>query len=76
MFVVSSLQITDGELPGQDGFIVEFEVGDKKGAVKVVQPMKEKCPRCWKYQSENEDQLCKRCEDVVELHKAEATGAA
>jgi len=24
-----------------------------------------KCPRCWKYQSEAEDKLCKRCEEVV-----------
>ncbi len=24
-----------------------------------------KCPRCWKYQSEAEEKLCSRCEDVV-----------
>ena len=24
-----------------------------------------KCPRCWKYHSENEETLCKRCESVV-----------
>jgi isoleucyl-tRNA synthetase len=24
-----------------------------------------KCPRCWKFQAEQEDTTCKRCEEVV-----------
>lgn len=24
-----------------------------------------KCPRCWMYASKEEDQLCKRCLDIV-----------
>lgn len=43
-----------------------FGLNDWNGEVTIVPPVSEKCPRCWKYQSEQEDTLCKRCEKVVE----------
>ncbi len=41
----------------------EFEVdGDR---FKIVQALKHKCPRCWKFKAEAEDGLCARCKSVV-----------
>jgi isoleucyl-tRNA synthetase len=31
----------------------------------VAKATKAKCPRCWKYHSENEESLCERCATVV-----------
>jgi isoleucyl-tRNA synthetase len=33
----------------------------------VLPPRAHKCPRCWRYIAPQEDQLCGRCEDVVEM---------
>lgn len=72
MFVVSSLDIEGGK-PDGDAWIQAFEqdfaFGDAKGKVYVAAPTKAKCPRCWRYQAEQEDHLCTRCEDVV-AHQA------
>jgi isoleucyl-tRNA synthetase len=68
MFVVSSLEI-EGQKPAGEAwsqaFEQDFAVGDAKGKVYVAAPTKAKCPRCWRYQAEQEDHLCTRCEDVV-----------
>lgn len=71
MFVVSSLAVqakgaaADAVSPEQR-FEQDLLVnGERKGRVVVSPPEKAKCPRCWRYQSEQEDQLCRRCEDVV-----------
>jgi isoleucyl-tRNA synthetase len=76
MFVVSSLVI-DGESPQGEAwagaFKQQFSVGDATGKVYVTSPAKAKCPRCWRYQAEQEDQLCKRCEDVVADQSAEGS---
>jgi len=31
----------------------------------VYKAIEEKCPRCWKFKSENEESLCSRCDEVV-----------
>ena len=31
----------------------------------IYKSTKSKCPRCWKYKSNNEESLCKRCESVI-----------
>jgi isoleucyl-tRNA synthetase len=41
----------------------EFELnGDKFVIAKAVL---HKCPRCWKYQAQNEEDICDRCKKVV-----------
>jgi isoleucyl-tRNA synthetase len=57
-FVVSSVvQNHEGEVV--DKFTVQ---GDQFLVFKAVQ---HKCPRCWKFKAQVEDQLCERCEGVV-----------
>ena len=57
-FVVSG--VTSGEADEELG---KFEVD---GDVFVIAKATEaKCPRCWKYQSENEESTCQRCTRVV-----------
>lgn len=40
-----------------------FSVNDDK--FKIVKASACKCPRCWKYKSSKEDELCDRCEGVI-----------
>jgi isoleucyl-tRNA synthetase len=42
-----------------------FDVAGSKGVIAVYPPSAAKCPRCWNYTAESEDELCKRCDDVV-----------
>lgn len=57
-FVVSG--ILSGEASEELG---KFEV---EGDIFVIaKATKAKCPRCWKYQSENEESTCKRCSKVL-----------
>jgi len=57
-FVVSEItDNSDGELVGEieyDGFTYELRLATKA-----------KCPRCWRYLSEDEESLCNRCREVV-----------
>lgn len=50
-------------------FEVEFECGDAnekaKGKAVVMNPLGEKCVRCWQYIADEADTLCGRCEGVV-----------
>ncbi|MEA3370794.1 MAG: isoleucine--tRNA ligase, partial [Campylobacterota bacterium] len=57
-FVVSS--VSNAAVTDELG---TFEVdGDKFTIAKATA---HKCPRCWKFQAENEDTTCNRCEEVV-----------
>ncbi|GMF54368.1 unnamed protein product [[Candida] boidinii] len=54
----------------ESSYNYEFEIddlSDSKESIKinVVKSDKLKCPRCWKFTREPEDDLCHRCEDVV-----------
>jgi len=40
-----------------------FELGEDK--YKIIKATAHKCPRCWKFKSEKEDALCKRCDEVL-----------
>jgi isoleucyl-tRNA synthetase len=57
-FVVSDIVTdSDKELMGEiefDGMSYELRMASKH-----------KCPRCWRYLSENEEELCERCKEVV-----------
>lgn len=58
LFLVSCVtQNLDSEV------LVSFEIDSYKFDVCKVSD--EKCPRCWKFKSESEDTLCKRCESVL-----------
>ncbi|MBI3873625.1 MAG: class I tRNA ligase family protein, partial [Arcobacter sp.] len=48
-----------------ENMIVSFKVGDAK--FEVYKATKSKCPRCWKYCSNSEDELCDRCHKVVNI---------
>lgn len=59
-FVVSGIkEESEGE---QLGF---FEFKGISFAIKRA--TKHKCPRCWKFVSENEEQICARCSEVVDV---------
>ena len=65
------------EVESSDWFLVskvsnvssaEKELGSFKienSEFKVFKATGHKCPRCWKYTSSNEDELCSRCDEVV-----------
>lgn len=40
-------------------------VGEGKARVVVHPPRREKCPRCWRFVKEEQEELCGRCEGVV-----------
>jgi len=44
--------------------LAAFSVGEN--SFKIIKATDAKCPRCWKFTSEAEDKLCKRCSEVVE----------
>ncbi len=59
-FVVSAVQ------PHSDGEkIAIFEVVDK--TYTIHKATAKKCPRCWKFVSTHEDELCERCSEVVNV---------
>ena len=37
--------------------------------VKVTSTEQEKCPRCWRFASNENDALCSRCDNVVASHE-------
>ncbi len=70
--VVKSLPVTEAE----DWFVVSgigsVEAGDVLGHFEVdgdkftiAHATKAKCPRCWKFHSENEESTCARCAEVL-----------
>ncbi len=59
-FVVSGIkEESEGEQLGS------FEFKGISFAIKRA--TKHKCPRCWKFVSENEEQICARCSEVVDV---------
>lgn len=48
----------------EEDFVVDEEKA-WKGKVVVHQALAGKCPRCWRYQKHEEQELCGRCEEVV-----------
>lgn len=64
IFVVSSVEL-NGEVDGEWKYSCDFDVPGGKGTAWVLPPEEHKCPRCWRYVAPVEDELCKRCEDVV-----------
>lgn len=71
LFVVSEVELVEEGMKGDGGavewqFEAEFEApGGGRGVAYVRPPKEAKCPRCWRYVAEKEDELCGRCEDVV-----------
>jgi isoleucyl-tRNA synthetase len=59
LFLVSSIAYE----PKDNEILVSFVVGDAK--FEVYKAIQSKCPRCWKYCSSSEDELCPRCNKVV-----------
>jgi isoleucyl-tRNA synthetase len=47
----------------EDNAVVSFEIDGKE--CKVYMASDAKCPRCWKFKSENEESVCSRCDSVV-----------
>jgi isoleucyl-tRNA synthetase len=47
----------------EDDVLATFSVGDE--TFEVYKANKAKCPRCWKFRSNDEQSLCSRCESVV-----------
>ena len=77
LFVVSGLEVvSDVDAVGkkqegleevfaeQEDFVLDQESG-WGGTVVVHQPRAEKCPRCWRYQKQAEEEVCGRCHGVV-----------
>ncbi|KAL1872951.1 isoleucine-tRNA ligase [Diaporthe australafricana] len=51
---------------GGGGVEADSPLGGVSCTAWVLPPNAHKCPRCWRYVAPQEDQLCGRCEDVVE----------
>lgn len=68
IFVVSSVEL-DGDMGCQVPwkFSAEFDTLGGKGTAWVLPPKEAKCPRCWRYVAPSENQLCKRCDDIVNV---------
>ena len=65
MFQVSNMHVVS-ELPQSwDGWYVHIGEG-KEWEIMAVKPEKHKCPRCWSFTAEKEDELCGRCWEVIE----------
>jgi isoleucyl-tRNA synthetase len=65
MFVVSTVDL-DAAVEGEWKFFATFDAPGGKGTAWVLPPRDAKCPRCWRYVAPVEDELCGRCEDVVQ----------
>ncbi|KAH7379903.1 tRNA synthetases class I-domain-containing protein [Cadophora sp. MPI-SDFR-AT-0126] len=75
IFVVSSVEIkTEASEPLEDEDIespwrhTALRSNDGENVVAtVLPPIDHKCPRCWRYVAPAEDELCGRCEEVVDV---------
>lgn len=66
IFVVSSVDL-DGKVKGVWKYSCDFDVPGGKGTAWVLPPKEHKCPRCWRFVAPVEDELCKRCEELVSV---------
>jgi isoleucyl-tRNA synthetase len=57
-FLVSSITSE-----AQEDVLASFEIEDVKFT--VARAKDAKCPRCWKFTSKSEEELCSRCEEVL-----------
>ncbi len=57
-FIVSALK---SNCSGEE--IASFQINNQKFT--IHRASKTKCPRCWRYASENQDQVCNRCSKVI-----------
>jgi isoleucyl-tRNA synthetase len=57
-FIVSALK---SNCSGEE--IASFQINNQKFTIHKAS--KTKCPRCWRYASENQDQVCNRCSKVI-----------
>ncbi|KAI1436848.1 isoleucyl-tRNA synthetase [Xylaria sp. CBS 124048] len=77
MFVVSGVivnePLSESNSPTDFSFRQDFEVDGVQAYVEVRPPQHAKCPRCWRYVSPREDELCGRCEDVVKTLETESS---
>ncbi|OAR05874.1 hypothetical protein LLEC1_04534 [Akanthomyces lecanii] len=73
IFVVSSVSL-NSKLPEQPAWHYTACIGGDKaqGEVHVLPPVQAKCSRCWRYQAEEEEGLCGRCETEVKKHEEHA----
>ncbi|XWW95390.1 hypothetical protein V2A60_003348 [Cordyceps javanica] len=75
MFVVSSVSV-NGPLPEQPPawhYTTNLQEDRFRGTtVHVLPPVQAKCSRCWRYQAEEEEGLCGRCETEVKKHEGQA----
>ena len=71
MLQVSSVKIVD-EIPQVEGwsFKDQVKVRDTDCEVMIHEAARSKCPRCWTYTAEKEEQLCGRCTSV--MHEKQA----
>lgn len=56
--------VSDIEEISSDEYLVEFNVLDE--VFRLVKSKKYKCPRCWKFSAENENEVCPRCKEVLD----------
>ncbi len=70
MFVVSSVAL-NAPVPADKawGYSQAFEAAGVSCNAWVLPPVEAKCPRCWRYVAPAEDELCNRCNHVVEEEK-------
>ncbi|MGB5919482.1 isoleucine--tRNA ligase [Arcobacter sp.] len=57
-FLVSDILSTK-----QDEALISFEIDGK--LFEAYKAKNAKCPRCWKFKSQSEDELCPRCDEVI-----------
>lgn len=71
MFVVSRVDVNADVKQTLEGspawhYTRDIEIqGAPTGTVHVLPPQQGKCSRCWRYLAEQEDGLCRRCDDVM-----------
>lgn len=66
IFVVSSA-VVNSAVPDSPSWAYEQPFGRERqrGTVTILPPTEHKCPRCWRYISAEEDDLCNRCDEVM-----------
>lgn len=67
MFVVSSVRFGTGLPEDAPDWAMSdtFGISGTECFLWVMAPQQHKCPRCWRYVAEKEDELCTRCDGIV-----------